>query len=295
MNIQRRFFLALFVILSTAPADAQVHTLSGVAATATSPAPLNSPGNVIGNIGGQSLPRTDGQARTQGSNAAPNPDTAMILNLSNIVDHLIQSERNTDEKFANLIQIMIWCALILTACVGIGLAWVVPMLRDFMKEWARQQLTEQLKESFRETQIMVTAANAEFSSALDSYSSQQFQNKLDQLEQEIPGGRRAGLDIIMRAVVDLTVQPMRLRDDILGIAYRQEPTRRQIQRIYSLWAEVKAEEIDARTARRLVQTLIRLVTEKPDSMPVVRALKMFDTQLSTVVAQRASLPAEPGF
>jgi hypothetical protein len=222
----------------------------------------------------------------------PGYDSAPITsNVLGLVDNLIQAERNTDEKVANLIQLMIYGVLGLTSLIGLGVLWLVRVLRDFMKQWAK----EHMKDSFMEIQSMTSDANADFVSALEMFSSHQLETKIEQFRQAVQNGSAPNLDNILEAVVELAVYPVRLRDDIQAIAYRQEPLARQLQRVYSLWAEVKSEAVDVRTARRLVTALIPLVEAKPDSARVVKALVAFAKQLSTVAAGTMSLPEEPGF
>ncbi len=211
--------------------------------------------------------------------------------LSNRVETLVQTWGRNDEKIANLIQLMMLGVLALTVALGVGVFWTVRVLQDYMKQWA----THHLMHSFVETQSVTSNANAHFVSALEAFSSRQLGNKIEQLRESTRNGVTPTLDQVLEAVVELTVYPVGLRDDIQAIAYRLEPVPRQIQRIYSLWAEVKSEAIDVRTAHRLVVALIPLVEAKPDSARVAKALAAFAQQLAAAPSGSNSLPDEPGF
>lgn len=280
--MKRTSFMAIALSIALAAGCAQAAPAQDASMQTAKPHPAAIP---------DATPPRDALIERDGANPERANDN-ITLTLTSLVHNLIQSEHNTDDKFANLIQVLMLCAIALTTLTGIGFLGLLWLLRAYMKHWALRQL----KDSFREIQLMTTAANADFVSALEAYSSQQLADKVPKLNEELAASPNLSVAGILQAVIELTFQPLRLRDDILAIAYRDEPVNRQISRVYSLWAEVKADNVSVRVTQKLVRALLPLVMEKSGSSSrVIRALKAFDRQLLDVSEKGTPLPEMPGF
>jgi anti-sigma28 factor (negative regulator of flagellin synthesis) len=232
----------------------------------------------------QKQPTTDSHAAPSGGQTKPEVTVADTL-------AAIQASAQT---LQNLILFITFAALAVTAAIGFATVGVFRHFRQVVEYEVRQQVSESISSHFDQYQVDINQKNNVFLSACENFSVRQKELKLEELKGRIPSGQYAVEDFF-GDIADIVHQPMRLRDDLFSLAYRRDIEGLQLQRVWALWAEVKAEKIDVRAALEVVEALMPVVGMKPGAAKILDALQKFAQQLRDKRDGKLDLPEAPGF